>query len=241
MPAVLAAGAMLYLGVLWALMGLPRQGVTSQVGATLTGPWSHLVAGFRVARETPRLTAALCNTIIFNLFCWPVLSMVPVIGQERLRLSTEGVGMLASMDGLGSLIGASLLMSLVHRFRHGLVYMGGTFLFLVLLPVFALSTHPLLSAAALIGIGVGQGAFAVMQATLAYLSVPQERRPEAMGLMTTCIGIAPLGFLQVGWMAEQLGASGAAVVSSAAGLVALGLTWRVWRPCLRDDSAILRT
>ncbi len=233
MTAVLVVDAVLYVVVLAALLGLPKPVSLRTAGAAPRFGGSIVADGFRLARETPRLTAILCNTVIFNIFCWPTVSMIPVIAQERLKLGTEGTGLLASMDGLGSLLGAVLLTSLAHRLRHGPVYMGGTVLFLAMLPLFAISEHPVLSALFLIGMGAGQGAFAVMQATLVFLAAPPERRLEAMGLVTTCIGIAPLGFIFVGWIAELLGAPGAAIVCSAGGFAALALTWSVWKPCLR--------
>jgi MFS family permease len=233
MPAVLSVGALLYVAVIAALVGLPRSGAPRADDKPLGSVGSMLAGGFRAVRETPRLAATLTNTIIFNIFCWPVISMVPVIGKERLNLSIEGVGLLASMDGLGSLVGAVMLAALARRLNHGIVYMGGTVLFLAMLPVFALSVHPWLSGLALIAIGAGQGGFAVMQSTLVFLSAPPRRRLEAMGLMTTCIGIAPLGFVMVGRLAERLGAPGAAIACSAGGLLTVVLTWRIWRPCLQ--------
>jgi MFS family permease len=234
MPAVLAVDALLYLAVIAALLGLPRPGrLRSGDGSRRMG-WSMLLDGVRFARATPRLSAILCNTVIFNIFCWPSVSMIPVIAQERLKLGTEGTGVLASMDGLGSLLGALLITWLARRLRHGAVYIGGTVLFLAMLPLFALSTHALLSALFLIGLGMGQGAFAVMQSTLVFLAAPPDRRLEAMGLVTTCIGIAPLGFVLVGWLAQHLGAPGAAITCSAGGLATMALTRSIWKPCLRD-------
>jgi MFS family permease len=232
MSAVFAVGAVLYVAVLVSLAGLPKKASVETEPGRTDGAWSMLVAGFRIARETPRLTATLCITVIFNIFCWPAISLVPVIGQDRLHLNPQAIGLLASMDGLGSLIGALALAALAQRLRQGHVYVASTALFLIMLPVFALSVHPLLSGAALAFIGAGQGGFAVMQSTLVFLSVPQERRMEAMGLLTMCIGIAPLGFVFIGWLAERLGAPSAAVVSAAAGMATLLLTRRIWQPCL---------
>ena len=244
MSAVLLVDVLMYGLVLWALLGLrePKTAQDAERDPTLPrmrlprpGVLAMLVSGWRTARETPRLTAILCNTLIFNIFCWPVLSMVPVIAQQQLQLGTQGTGLLASMDGLGSLLGA-LLLTVVAR-RHGLIYMGGTVLFLAMLPLFALSRQPLLSAVALTLLGVAQGAFAVMQSTLTFLAVPPERRLQAMGLVTTCIGIAPLGFVLVGALAEWLGAPGAAMACSAGGFVTLALTRSWWRPCVQAQTA----
>ena len=90
-----------------------------------------------------------------------------------------------------------------------------------------------LTASVLLVIGVAQAGFAVMQATLVYVAAPEDRRTEALGLMTMCIGVAPLGFLATGWLAELLGAPVAASVTALCGLAAIGLTWRLCRGCFQ--------
>ena len=95
-----------------------------------------------------------------------------------------------------------------------------------------------MTAAALLVVGMGQSGFGAMQATLVYVSAPQDKRAEALGLLTMCIGIAPLGFLVVGWLAGWLGASTAAVICALCGLVCLALTLPVWRRCLGEPPAM---
>jgi len=201
-----------------------------------SGTWSILVGGFQAAREFPRLAATLYMTLVFNIFGWPALSMVPVIGQERLGLSTQGIGVLGSMDGAGALVGAGVVIALARRISHSQVYVGGVAIFLAMLPVVAFSVHPVLTGAALMVIGVGQSGFSIMQATLVFTSVPTERRLEAMGMLTMCIGIAPLGFLAVGWLAGRYGAPAAMATCAIGGLLCLIATWPWWRVGLREFS-----
>lgn len=195
-----------------------------------------LASGFVAVRASPRLAATLWITILFNVFAWPVLSMVPVIGQDRLGLGADGIGLLASMDGLGTLVGAFILAAVSRPAIYGRLYIGGVTLFLVLLPFFALATHPILSGALLLAVGMGQSAFSVMQATIVYVASPVERRMQAMGVLTMCIGVGPVGFLFLGWLAEQVGASPAAVISAALGLLVLAVSWPWWKACL--DSGV---
>jgi MFS family permease len=230
LPAVFLGVATLYALALAALAGLTDR--PSAHPPTKPAFGSFLVGGFLAARESPRLLATLWLTILFNLFAWPVLSMVPVIGQERLQLSTQAIGLLASMDGVGSLIGAIVLMSLVGRLRHGHVYVASVFCFLAMQLVFAWSAHPILTGAALLALGFCQSCFAVMQSTLVFVTAPPNRRYEAMGLLTMCIGVSPLGFLAVGWLAEQLGAPLAALVCALCGITSAALSWPLWRACL---------
>jgi MFS family permease len=228
--------ALLYVPVLAALARLPEHHTARAALQPL--PTSRLLDGFRAARDSPALAATLWVTVVFNLFCWPVLSMVPVIGAERLQLSTQSIGLLASMDGIGALLGALGLALLARRWRYGSVYVGGLLLFLAALPVFALSAHPLLTGAALVLMGLGQAGFAVMQSTLVFIAAPPSRRMGAMGLLTMCVGMAPVGFLLVGWLAERLGAPTAAVTCSLSGFVVMALSVRWWRACLHASEAM---
>lgn len=229
LTAVLVCTTVFYLPVIAALTGLARQEMTPD--ATRSTLRDLLIRSFSAARESPALRACMWITVLFNLFAWPVLSMIPVIGQVRLNLDVQGVGLLASVDGIGSLLGALVMTSLAGRLRQGQVYLGSVLLFLAMQIAFGWSWNTWLTAAVLLVIGVAQSGFAVMQATLVYLTAPPDRRPEALGLMTMCIGVAPLGFFAMGWLAERLGAPMAATVTGLCGLIAVGLTWPLCRAC----------
>jgi hypothetical protein len=89
------------------------------------------------------------------------------------------------------------------------------------------------AAAALLVSGIGGACFATMQGTLTWLVTPPELRGRALGLLSTAIGSGLIGFLQVGLLAEWLGAPAATSIVAAAGLVALVATRPLWRPLLR--------
>jgi MFS family permease len=235
MPAVFLFSAVMYLPVLAAVLGL-RARPSHPAGPAARGVWAMLSTGLRTARDSAPLRAALWVTVVFNLFGWPALSLVPVIAQDQLGLGVQGTGALASMDGVGSLIGALVLTSQARRAHYGRFYVGGVTLFFCMLPLFAWAGHPMAAGAALLVAGVGQASFAVMQTTLVYVAAPPQRRAEAMGLLTMCIGMAPIGFLMVGALADRLGSPTATAVSAACGLATLALTWPVWRPCLRPPT-----
>jgi MFS family permease len=235
LTAVFAVIALIFVPVLVALARLVEPRVEPadhklSFGAMLTG-------GFQAARESPLLLAALWLTILFNLFAWPILSMVPVIGREQLQLDPQGVGLLASLDGIGALLGALLLSTVASRLRHGPVYLGAVVGFLLLQMLLAWSTLAWVAGMTLFALGVVQAGFAVMQTTLVYTATPVARRAEAMGLMTMCIGASPLGFLAVGALAERLGAPMATLVCGICGLVGVALTWPLCRACLREPAA----
>jgi hypothetical protein len=53
-------------------------------------------------------------------------------------------------------------------------------------------------------------------------------RARLLGLMSVCIGVGPIGFLQMGLLADMIGSRAAIITSGIEGLVALALTWPLW-------------
>jgi len=109
------------------------------------------------------------------------------------------------------------------------VFVASVLFFLAVQLVFAWSAHPFVTAAALLGLGFAQSGFAVMQSTLVYVCAPPDRRLKAMGLLTMCIGVSPIGFLAIGWLAERLGAPLAAMTCALCGLASVMFSWPLWR------------
>jgi predicted MFS family arabinose efflux permease len=193
------------------------------------GVLAQIGEGLAVVRRDRRLAGALLVTVVFNLFGWPFNSLVPVIGQEHLRLGPEAVGLLAGMDGVGAFGGALLIAWLVPPAAYGRCYLGGIALYLASVALFALAPHPLPAGAALVLNGFGGSGFSIMQATLVYTASPPELRSRVLGILSVCIGLGPIGFVHIGLLAEAIGPRAACVVSAAEGLLALALTRRWWR------------
>jgi MFS family permease len=194
--------------------------------------FAHIVEGLMLARRDRRLVAVLTVTIIYNVFGWPFTSMIPVIGQDSLHLAAGGIGILASMDGIGSFIGAIAIALWVRQPHFTRLYISAVLSYLVLLIGFALAPSPVFAGGALLLTGFANSGFSVMQATLIYLAAPAEMRSRLYGVLSLCIGSGLVGFLHLGVMAELIGAPWATVLSGAEGFLALALTWRWWRPLL---------
>jgi MFS family permease len=190
---------------------------------------ARISEGLRIVRGDKRLIGTLTVTIIYNVFAWPFTSMVPVIGRDRLLLGPEGVGILASMDGIGAFFGALLLALFLTPPWYGRAYVGGVIIYMVMLIVFATVTSPPLAGAALLLTGLGGAGFSTMQATIVYLAAPPEMRSRILGVLSVCIGTGPIGFVWLGWLADAIGAPHATAVTGVMGLLALAMTWRLWR------------
>lgn len=176
-----------------------------------------------------RLAAILAVTVVYNLFGWPFTSLIPVIGRDQLVLGPEGVGLLTSIDGVGAFVAGLLLAwRLVPRW-HASAYVGGVAVYQLGLIGFALAPGVVPAAAALLLTGLAGAAFSTLQATLVYLAAPHEMRPRIMGVLSVCIGTGPLGFLWLGWLANQIGAPLATAITGGLGLAALLALRPLWR------------
>jgi MFS family permease len=185
--------------------------------------------GLALVRTDKRLIGVLVVTVIYNIFAWPFTSMIPVIGRDRLYLGPEGVGLLATMDGIGAFVGALLLTLWLTARWYARAYLGGVIAYMIAVVIFALVQSPLLAGAALLVTGVAGAAFATMQAKLVYLASPPDMRSRILGVLTVCIGTGPIGFVWLGWLADRIGSHHATAVTGVLGLLAMAATWRWWK------------
>ena len=217
---------LMYCTALWAILTIrsriPR---AAGSGAVL----ARIAEGLALVRTDKRLIGVLVVTVIYNIFAWPFTSMIPVIGRDRLQLGPEGVGLLATMDGIGAFVGAFLVMLWLTPRWYGRAYLCGVVCYLITVVIFALVQSPALAGAALLLTGLGGAGFATMQATLVYLAAPPEMRSRILGVLTVCIGTGPIGFLWLGWLADRIGSHNATAVTGVLGLLALAATWRWWK------------
>lgn len=236
--AAIGIGGVFWLALAFYAVGLfAALAVRVRGGAVAAGGVSLLRGlrdGIAWVRGDRRLIGVFLVTVIFNIFGWPSLSMIPVIGKDDLGLGPEGVGLLASLDGVGAFAGALTLMILARPAWYGWIYVGGMALFLAMVIVFASAPSLVVEAAPLTGgallvLGVGGSCFSVMQATLVYLHAPEAMRARLLGLLSVFIGTGPIGFVYIGLLAEVLTAQTATIAMGVQGLAVLVLTWRYWR------------
>ncbi|MCI0753069.1 MFS transporter [Teichococcus vastitatis] len=205
-----------------------RNDMPASAGSVL----SRVTAGITLVLAERRLMAVMLITLIYNIFAWPTMSMIPVIGQDRLMLGPQGVGVLTSMDGIGAFFGAVIIAWYARSTHYGHLFVGGVASYCAMMVLFALLPHALPSGSALLLAGLGGSGFSIMQTTLVFLATPPEMRSRVLGLLSVCIGVGPLGFVHLGLLADAIGAHHAVALSAAEGLLALWLTRRWWRSLL---------
>ena len=190
--------------------------------------FSFLTDGIKVLQTNRVLVGVLAITVIYNLWAFPFVSMIPVIGKDVLGLSPLPVGLLVSAEGAGTLIGALLVLLTRSVAHYRRLYTFGLSLSLAMALIYSQMGAYVPSGVFLVLEGIGAGFFAAMQAALVLLNTPPEMRSRMMGLLSVCVGLCALGFLHIGLLADWVGAQNAVLICTAEGLVALILVCLTW-------------
>ena len=118
-----------FLPMIGALRGLkPREQTLRGVPETL---WSGVWSGLRYARHSPAIRALLARTLSFSLCGSAFWSLLPVIARDQLGLGAGGFGALSAAFGLGAVVGALSIPSLVQRKSLSSVVTAGFYLWAV--------------------------------------------------------------------------------------------------------------
>jgi MFS family permease len=216
-----------YLAVIAALllMRLPRDAPPPPP----TSAWAGLREVVTFLRNDPRVATVVVLMALFSVFGFPFLVMMPVFARNVLHQGAAGYGVLMTAVGLGALAGALGVALLDRRIRKGPTLLAAGVGFAVLLVAFALSTRFLVSVTLL---ALAGGAMivnnALANATL-QTAVPDRLRGRVMGFYAfVFVGLAPLGSLQVGALAERVGPAYAVALGGVITALAVALaTWRV--------------
>lgn len=206
------------------------------------GFWRNLREGLVIARGNRVVQLALSLSLVFNLFGFPGVSMIPVVGEQRLELSAAMVGVLTAAEGIGAATGSLLVLRYGSHLRyHGRFFALGIVFFMLMIALFSFATIFPAAWLSLLGAGLGMASFSTMQATLVLMASPEEARGRLMGLLSVSIGIGPIGFLLLGWMAEMFGAPWALRIMVIEGVLAWTLVcWWLRDVLLQPTSQLLK-
>lgn len=198
--------------------------------------WKNLVEGLRYIKQTPMVRTLLSVIGVSSLFGMSSIALLPVFARDILQVGPTGLGFLTAAIGAGALTGALSLASLGTFPRKGLLLSIGNLLFPAMLIGLALSRSFGLSLLFLMGGGWGLITQNALTNTLLQTSVPDHLRGRVMSVYALMfLGLMPIGNLQAGVLAEQLGAPFAVMLGAGiAGGYALWIFLR--RPEVRRSS-----
>jgi MFS family permease len=186
-------------------------------------PFAGIGEAVRLVLSLPALRLVLGVTLVMNVFAFSYNSILPAFGTLAFGASSAAIGLLAAAEPFGALLGG-LWLALGRRNPPGpapLVI--GSLMFMVLLILVAFSGSYALAWLLLAIGGLGTARFAAMQTSVVMTAAPPEIRSRVLGLVTTCIGMGPIGVLAMGVLGDSVGPRLAIAIMTGVGLGLMAL------------------
>jgi MFS family permease len=178
------------------------------------------------------------STVGFNFHV-----LVPVLAADTLRAGPEVFGILSASFGVGALTGALAAAGLGRASWKALLV--GSVGFGVTVLALAPMRSVLPAALLLLGAGVAFTLWSSNAQSILQLTAPDHLRGRVLSIyLFAFAGLAPVGGLFAGWVAEHAGTSAAFAVAGAAGLAMAALGWLrspypIWRRAAPPAEAAL--
>ncbi len=187
-------------------------------------PDTKVVAGVREglawAAHTPLARTVLAVVTVVSLVGFNFHVLVPLLASQTLHVGAGTFGVLSAAFGLGALIGALATASLSEASPR--VFVGGAVGFSLAMVALALIHSVDLALVLLLFLGMFFALFTSSANALVQLSSPAHLRGRVMSLyLFAFAGLAPVGGLVAGFLAEQGGTSLAFGVAGLTGLVVI--------------------
>ena len=196
----------------------------------------HVAEGFRFVARTAPIRTLLLLVGLVSLAGMPFSVLMPIFADRILNAGARGLGILMGISGAGALMGALLLAARRTVRGLGRWIAISTAMFSVLLILFAYSRVFWLSAALLVPIG-----FSVMiqmgsSNTLIQSMTPDHLRGRVLAAYSMMLmGMAPIGALIAGVVAERIGAPATVAAGGVAcGIGAAAFAW--YLPGIRQEA-----
>jgi predicted MFS family arabinose efflux permease len=190
-----------------------------------------LLQGLRQLLRDRTIVGIVLVTVVFNLFGFPYIALVPVMGEAELGLGPVAIGALLATEAAGGVLGSLAIALWAPRAWFRRVYTGGCMLFVVAVLGFATLGPSPIGLVMLLAAGLGIAGFGTMQTILPLETASPELRLRAFGLVMTSIGVSPFGFAYAGLLGELLGGSAGLRALAVQGMLATALVV-VWCPAL---------
>jgi MFS family permease len=232
-----ALNAISFLAVLTAL-ALVR---SEELHPVAKDPSAKVFDGIRravaVAWHDPQLKPILAVVTVVATVGFNFHVLVPLLAADTLHVGPEGFGLLSASFGVGALVGALTTASL--RAASWRLFATGTTAFGVFALLLAPVHDAVLAGVLLFAIGISFTLFTANANALVQLSAPDHLRGRMISLyLFAFVGVAPIGGMLAGWLADVGGTTLAFAVAGVTSLVAVGIASvrraRALQPALSD-------
>jgi len=227
------ANAVSYIAV---IIGLLMMRVHSPARISMSSPLEHMMEGFRFVERTAPIRALLLLLGIVSLVGMPYIVLMPIFADQILHGGARGLGILMGATGVGALLGALTL-----AFRNGVKGLGRLVAWCCAgfgssLIVFSLSHKFWISVILLLPVGYTMMLQMACSNTLIQVMVPDALRGRVMAVYSMMfMGMAPIGALLGGALADRLGAPVTVAIGGLAS-VAGSIWFRFQLPKIRVEA-----
>lgn len=174
----------------------------------LDRPQPAFIDGLNYIRGSRRVRVLMALTAVLGLFGAAVIALLPVYARDALGTGAGGYGGLSAAFGTGAASGALLVAARSGASSEGRGRLAVTAAFglgLALL-VLALSRWYSLALVGLVAAGLSMALNAIMTNSSLQLEAPDELRGQIVGMYAlVVVGVAPLGAIPAGWIADRIG------------------------------------
>jgi MFS family permease len=214
--------AVSFLAVLTALAIVREEELRPVVRDPSTRVIEGIRRGFAYAWNDPQLRLILGVVTVVSTVGFNFHVLVPLLAANTLHVGPEGFGLLSASFGLGALVGA--LATATFREASWRLFAIGTASFGVFALLLAAVHNAVLAGVVLCAIGTSFTLFTANANALVQLTAPDHLRGRLIGLyLFAFLGLAPVGGLFAGWLAEIGGTSLAFAVAGVISLATIAI------------------
>ena len=178
--------------------------------------------GVRYVRQEPILRNLILVGFVITVFGQPFQHLLP-LAQELLDIEADGVGLLFTFFGVGSLLGSTTAASLGDFRRKGLLLVGFFTLFGAGVVGFAFSNWYVVSLLLMLPVGVGHSGRTVVHLAALQTYTDAEMRGRVQALNAMIGGLIPVAVLGLTALAEVFG--GRVALATAGGVIVAYGAW----------------
>ena len=182
---------------------------------------ADFVGGFSYIRRHSLIALLIFSGVLMPLFSFPVQQVLVVFAEDVFHRGASGLGLLASLSGVGGLVGAIVSANMDRNPNKGHLMLAGGLTMGTLLIAFALAPSFWFALFFLAAANVGQMLFQATNNTVIMGSLPEEVRGRVMSVTQMSFGLMPLGVIPITLATDAYGARGTIAVSSLVMLIAL--------------------
>jgi len=192
----------------------------------VTNDTGGLLAGVRAIRREPRLQLLIGLYGAQTLVAGALGVLIVVTALQLLGLGAAGVGLLEAASGIGSIVGAGVMLVLIARGRLGRDLAIGIFLWGAPLVVVGLLTNTAVALLAWFVVGLGNTLVDISAITLLQRAVRPEVAARVFGVLESVfVSSIALGALLAPVLVNTFGARAALIATGALLPVLVLLTW----------------